>query len=65
MLEVAVKEWLKVSEVADLLGLTPQRAYDLIARGELPAVRIGSRSIRVPRRELERYLLQECRVVAK
>ncbi len=40
------------------------RAYDLVARGELPAVRIGERSIRINRAELERFLLETRRVVA-
>ncbi len=64
-METVVKEWLRVSEAADLLGLTRQRTYELIARGELPAVRIGERSIRVNRPELERFLLEERRVVAE
>ncbi len=57
------REWLKVPEAAKLLGLTRTRAYELIAAGELPAVRIGERSIRVNRRELERFLLENRRVV--
>jgi excisionase family DNA binding protein len=62
---VATRDWLRVREVAELLGLTPARAYDLIAQGELPAVRIGERSIRINRRELERFLLEDRRVVVK
>ena len=54
-------QWLKVPEVAELLQLPRTRAYELIQRGELPAVRVGERSIRVPRDELERFLLEECR----
>ena len=56
-------QWLKVSEVAELLRLPRTRAYELIQRGELPAVRVGERSIRVHRDELERFLLEERRVV--
>jgi excisionase family DNA binding protein len=37
--------------------------YELIARGDLPAVRIGERSIRVNRQELERFLLETRRLV--
>ena len=58
------KEWLKVPEAAELLGLPKTRAYELIQQGELPAVRIGERSIRVNRVELERFLLETRRVVA-
>ena len=57
------RTWLTVPEVAEELHLPRTRAYELIARGELPAVRIGERSIRVNRRELERFLLESRRVV--
>ena len=57
------RTWLTVPEVAEELHLPRTRAYELIARGELPAVRIGERSIRVNRRELERFLLGSRRVV--
>jgi excisionase family DNA binding protein len=58
------KSWLKVPEAAAELGIPRSRCYELIARGELPAVRIGERSIRVNRGELERFLLETRRVVA-
>jgi excisionase family DNA binding protein len=57
------KVWLRVPEAAELLGLPRTRAYELIQQGELPAVRIGERSIRVNRAELERFLLESRRVV--
>lgn len=57
------RTWLKVPEVAEKLGIPRSRAYELIANGELPAVRIGERSIRVNRRELETFLLEQRRVV--
>jgi excisionase family DNA binding protein len=63
MLEIVERTWLTVPEVAEELRIPRSRAYDLCARGELPAVRVGERSIRVNRRELERYLLEERRVV--
>ena len=61
----AERTWLTVPEVAEELHLPRTRAYELIARGELPAVRIGERSIRVNRRELERFLLGSRRVVER
>jgi excisionase family DNA binding protein len=61
--DTAERTWLTVPEVAQELHLPRTRAYELIARGELPAVRIGERSIRVNRNELERFLLQNRRVV--
>ena len=60
---VEEKSWLKVPEAAEELGIPRTRCYELIQRGELPAVRIGERSIRVNRRELERFLLETRRVV--
>jgi excisionase family DNA binding protein len=50
--------------VAEELGIPRSRAYDLIQHGELPAVRIGERSIRVNRRELERFLLETRQIAA-
>ncbi len=55
--------WMTVPEVAEDLHIPRTRAYELIARGELPAVRIGERSIRVNRQELERFLLENRRIV--
>ena len=60
----AEQSWLTVPEVARELRIPRTRAYMLIANGELPAVRIGERSIRVHRGELERFLLKTRRVVA-
>jgi excisionase family DNA binding protein len=48
-------EWLKVPEVAKTLRIARSRAYELVADGQIPSVRIG-RSVRVNRRELERWL---------
>lgn len=56
---------LKVAEAAEQLQIPLTRCYTLIQRGELPAVRIGERSIRIPKRELERYLLEDRRVVTR
>jgi len=58
------RNWLRVPEVAEELNIPRSRAYELIQRGELPAVRVGERSIRVNRVELERFLLETRRVVA-
>jgi excisionase family DNA binding protein len=58
------KSWLTVPEVARELQIPRSRAYELCARGDLPAVRIGERSIRVNRAELERFLMETRRVVA-
>ncbi len=48
-------EWLKVPEVAQVLRIARSRAYELVADGEIPAVKIG-RSVRVSRKELDRWL---------
>jgi excisionase family DNA binding protein len=51
-------EWLKVPEVAKVLRIARSRAYELVAEGEIPSVRIG-RSVRVSRRELDRWLEEQ------
>jgi len=58
------KSWLTVPEAAEELRIPRTRCYELIQQGELPAVRIGERSIRVNRRELERFLLESRRVTS-
>ncbi|MDQ4145627.1 MAG: helix-turn-helix domain-containing protein [Actinomycetota bacterium] len=59
------QSWLTVKEASELLRIPLTRTYELIAAGELPAVRIGERSIRVNRRELETFLLETRRVVSR
>jgi excisionase family DNA binding protein len=44
-----------VREVAGALGISKTHAYELIAREELPALRLGRRIV-VPRRALERLV---------
>ncbi len=61
----AERTWLTVPEAAEELRIPRTRCYELIQRGELPAVRIGERSIRVNRLELEKFLLENRRVVAR
>jgi excisionase family DNA binding protein len=61
---VGQRNWLTVPEAAQELQIPRTRCYELIQRGELPAVRIGERSIRVNRKELERFLLEKRRVVS-
>jgi len=63
-METETRQWLKVPEVAEELSIPRSRAYELIQHGDLPAVRIGKRSIRVNRRELERFLLETRQIVA-
>ena len=42
------RPFLRVREVAMILGVVPSRVYQLIASGVLPSVRVGG-AIRVPR----------------
>jgi len=43
---------LTVEEAGELLGISRAFAYELVARGELPSLRLGRRLL-VPRRALE------------
>jgi excisionase family DNA binding protein len=63
--EAKERAWLTVPEAAVELHISRTRCYELIAQGALPAVRIGERSIRVHRGELEKFLLEQRRVVAQ
>jgi excisionase family DNA binding protein len=44
---------LTVTEAAAALGISRAHAYELVARGELPSLRLGRRIV-VPRRRLTR-----------
>ena len=46
---------LSVAEAAALLGISKDLVYDLVARGELPSLRLGRRIV-VPRRALIAFL---------
>ncbi|MEZ4554828.1 MAG: helix-turn-helix domain-containing protein [Dehalococcoidia bacterium] len=49
------KTMLTVPEAAKLLRIGRNHAYELVARGEIPSVRLG-RLIRIPRAALEREM---------
>ena len=51
--------FLKVPEVAERLRIGRNRAYEMVAAGEIPSVRIGPKLIRVPREAFERYLAEQ------
>ena len=53
-------EVLTVAEVASLLRIGRNLAYEMIAEGRLPHVRIGHRIV-VPRQQLMNWLEAECR----
>ena len=48
---------LRAGDVSRLLGVGRSTVYELIARGELPAIRIG-RLVRVPRPALEEWIVR-------
>lgn len=49
------KMLLKVSEVAQILGIGRSMTYNLIYQKVIPSIRLG-RSIRVPKESLERWI---------
>ena len=50
---MTVDEFLTVAEVAEMLKLNQQTVRNWIDRGELPAVRLGARRVRVRQTDLE------------
>lgn len=59
-------DWMTVSEVAEELKLPQTRVYKLIRTSEspLPAHRVGHRTIRIRRDELQRWL-DERKIVSR
>jgi excisionase family DNA binding protein len=49
---------LRPAEVAETLGVCRSKAYDLIARGVIPSVRIGW-AVRVPAGHLKRWIEEQ------
>lgn len=49
------KALLKPSEVAQILGIGCSLTYELIARGEIPSIRLG-RCIRIPKLALDNWI---------
>lgn len=48
-------EWLSLKQVQLILGIGRTKAYELVATGELPAIKIG-RCVRVSRKELDEWI---------
>jgi putative molybdopterin biosynthesis protein len=63
-MEMKTDEVLKVPEVAEILRIPRSRAYDLVARGEIPSFRVGEKSVRVHRRMLDEYMTRTPEVAA-
>ncbi len=53
---------LRVEEVAQLLGISRTKAYELVREGRIPSVKLDEATIRVPRRALEELIDQGVRV---
>lgn len=47
---------LRPSEVADSLGIGRSKAYELIAAGVIPSIRLGKSSVRVPSAALRAWI---------
>jgi excisionase family DNA binding protein len=58
-------EFLTVDEVAHLLKLNPQTVRNMIDRGELPAVRVGARRVRIERSDLDAFLAEGRRLTRR
>ena len=48
------REFISLNQLQETLGIGRTKAYDLVASGELPAIRVG-RAIRVRRADLDRW----------
>ena len=46
----------RVNEVAEMLGIGRSLAYELVGRGDIPSVRVGSRAVRVPSGAVQEFV---------
>jgi excisionase family DNA binding protein len=51
----------RVNEAAERLGISRSKAYELIAAGKLPSIKIGG-SVRVPAEALKAWITQQTHV---
>jgi excisionase family DNA binding protein len=58
-------ELLTVAEIADALKLNQQTVRNIIDRGELPALRVGERRVRVLRSDLDAFLTERRRITRR
>lgn len=49
-------EFLTIQEVAELLKVNPQTVYNWIDRGEISAVRLGKRRVRIRQADLDAFI---------
>lgn len=56
---LTTEQWLKVSEVAEILSVHPHDVYRFINKGELRAKKISERRTRVSEEELTRFMARE------
>ncbi|MDO5721640.1 MAG: helix-turn-helix domain-containing protein [Actinomycetaceae bacterium] len=55
--------FLTLTDVAEILNLTPSAARALVTSGELPAIQVGGKKAwRVEESELENYIAQQYRL---
>lgn len=57
----STEDWLRVDEVSEITGFSPWTVRRWVHEGNLPAVRVGGRSIRVLRTELDKFLVSQPR----
>jgi excisionase family DNA binding protein len=55
---------LTIPEVAELLGISRVRCYEMAASGEIPSIRLSARRIRVQPAALDAWLTERARLSA-
>jgi excisionase family DNA binding protein len=58
-------ELLTVVEVAELLKLNQQMVRNMVDRGDLPAIRAGTRRVRILRSDLDEFLVERKRLTQR
>lgn len=56
---IRASDYLKASEVAEILSIDTAEVYQMCASRSLPSIKVGEKSIRVPRAALNAYLTRK------
>jgi excisionase family DNA binding protein len=59
------KDAYTVAEAAKRLGISPRLAYEMVAGGRIPSIRVGKNGIRIPVKAFEDWIESETSQTAR
>ena len=60
--DIAANGYWSIKEVAEYLEVSPRTVQRWVAKGQLPAVKIGRRLVRIPRQAVRAFIARQTRL---